>query len=235
MRRKMMNILLFIAVPAILSAQPTPQIMQKLDLVTPPGSAVAGIAHVEDLKIGDRRLVHTFVTTNEDSADLTFDGRTIQFGDGYRIVRETVANTRAVRVERLTASTPDGTLETAVIVLNRESMEAAAIGADRYARLLKGSHDAQIAAQILSELNFRNTHIASGLSVKAPGAITTHGDDCLSALLAVETACMGVVLAASSGNPGAILLAFINLAIQTDKMIENCPTPTYGDGTIGWG
>jgi hypothetical protein len=207
--------------------------MQTLDLVTPPGSSLAGVVHVEDIKIGDRRQIHTVVMTNEGSADLTFDGRTTQFGDGYKVVRETLANTPAVRVERLTASAPDGTTEFAVIVLNRQSAEATAIGAERYALLLKGSHEAVIAAQILPQITFKMAHV-SGSMFKGLNAITTHGDDCLQASLAVEAACVGVILGCASENPALCLLALYALGTQIDKMVESCPTPSY-DNTIGWG
>ena len=233
MRTKIMGVLLFVTLPAILVAQPARQVMQTLDLVTPPGSSVAGVAHVEDIKIGDRRQIHTLVMTNEGSADLTFDGRTTLFGDGYTIVREPLANTRAVRVERLTAAAPDGTTESVVIVLNRQSAEATAIGAERYALLLKGSREAVIAAQILPQLTFKTGR--AGLStVKGLGAITTHGDDCLQASLAVEAACVGVILGCGSENPAVCLLALYALGTQLDKMAESCPPPNY-DNTIGWG
>ena len=231
--KKLVTILLFIALPAAVMAQPAPQTIQTFDLVTPPGSAVSGVAHVEDIKIGDRRQIHTVVTTNEGIAELTFDGRTIELGDGYTIMRETLVNTSAVRVVRLTASVPDGTSESAVIVWNRQSREATGLGAERYAKLLKGSHDAVIAAQILPELTFNSVQ-KTGFVGKGLSSITIHGDDCVKAALAVEAACVAVILGCGSENPAICGMTLYGLGSQLDTMATACPQPVYED-TIGWG
>jgi hypothetical protein len=231
--KKLVSILFWAALPAAALAQPAPQILRTLDFVTPPGSAVSGVAHVEEVKIGDRQQIRTVVTTNDGSAEMTFDGRTIALGDGYTIVKETLANTNAVLVVRLTATAPDGSSESAVILWNRQSAEATSVGADRYARLLSGSHDAVLAARILSQLTF-STAQSSGLHGKGLGSITIHGSDCLAASLAVEAACVGVMLGCASENPAVCLLALYNLANQIDNMTQQCPPPNYTD-TIGWG
>ena len=231
--KKIVSILLWAALPAAALAQSAPQIVRTLDLVTPPGSAVAGVAHVEEVKTGDRQAIHTVVTTNDGSANLTFDGRTLSLGDGYTIVKETLANTHAVLVVRLTASAPDGSSESAVVLWNRQSGEATSIGADRYARLLNGSHDAVMAARILPQLTF-STAQSSGLHGKGLGSITIHGDDCLQAALAVEAACVGVILGCGSDNPAVCLIAIYNLANQMQSMSSRCPDSGYND-TIGWG
>jgi len=230
--RKLISVLLWAVLPTAALAQPAPQILRTLDLVTPPGSPVAGVAHVEEVKIGDRQEIRTAVTTNDGTATLTFDGRTITLGDGYTIVKETLASTHAVLVVRLTANAPDGSSESAVILWNRQSAEATAVGADRYARLLSGSHDAVMAWRVLSQLAF-NTTQSSGLHSKGLGGITTHGDDCLEAALSVEAACVGVTLGCTSENPAACLLALWYLGKQLENMAQQCPPPTYTD-TIGW-
>ncbi len=229
MRTKIVTLLLLIALPAIVVAQPAPETVRTLDLVTPPGAATFGVAHVEDIRIGDRRQIHTVVTTNEGSADLIFDGRTIQFGDGYTVVRETLANTRSVLVARLTASTPEGSTESAIIVLNRQSAEVTSIGAERYALLLKGSHDARIANQVLPLVALPATHRDAGL-----GAKSSYLGDCLIAGLAVEAASVGVIVGCGSGNPAACALALYGLAVALDSFAGSCPSTPYDDGTIGW-
>src|SRR4029077_17524828 len=106
MRVKIMVVLL-ILVPALSFAQSNaapPQLMRFYTLITPPGSPTFGAAYVEDIKIGDRRQIHTMVSPNEGSGEFSFDGRRIVWGDGYTVVRETLANTRGVLVVRLTAS-----------------------------------------------------------------------------------------------------------------------------------
>ncbi len=219
--------------PAVLIAQTDPpQIMESFDLVTPPGSAVAGVVHVEDLRIGNHWQLHTIVTTNDGSADLTFDGRTIRFGDGYTIVRETLANKGGVRVDRLTASAPDGTTASAVILANRASREATAVGIERYVQLLQQSHDARMAGLILPQLTL--SPAAHAASLKGFGVITPHATSCAQAGLDVEMACAGVIIGCGSDNPLVCGGALYYLGEKIGIMMDTCDPPSYDDGTIGW-
>lgn len=222
--------LLLLLLPALAFAQPAPQVVRSVDLLTPPGSATFGVAHVEDVRIGEARQIHTIVTTNEGEAEITFDGRTMRFGDGYTIVRETLANARGVLVLRLTASTPEGLSESAIVVYNRKSAETTSIGIDRYAVLLQGSREARLAQKILPLVASAPSAHSSEL-----GAKISYLGDCLMAGLAVEAASVGVIVGCGSGNPAACTLALYGLAAAWDSFMGTCPATSYDDGTIGWG
>jgi hypothetical protein len=228
MRAKIM-VVLFIIVPAFSFAQSNsakPQVMRSYDLITPPGSPTFGVAHVEDIKIGDRRQIHTIVSTNEGSGEFTFDGRTIETGDGYTVVRETLADTRGVLVTRLTASTPEGSSASAILVANRQTGEVTSIGLDLYTVLLQGSHEVRIINKVLPVIA-PVTHIAAGLAPRV-------GDSCDIATLMFVSATLGLELACASG-PGACSLAISGWVAAANNYASSCPSTPYGDGTIGWG
>ena len=228
MRVKIMVVLL-ILVPSLSFAQSNaapPQVMRFYTLITPPGSPTFGVAYVEDMKIGDRRKIHSIVSTNEGSGEFTFDGRTIELGDGYTAVRETLTDNRGVLVARLTASTPEGFSESAIIVANRQTGEVTSIGLDRYTLVLQGSHDVRIINKVLP-LVAPVTHIAAGLAPRV-------GDSCDIATLMFVTATLGLELACATG-PGACSLAISGWIAAANNYISSCPSTPYGDGTIGWG
>ncbi|HYU26912.1 MAG TPA: hypothetical protein VEO74_17005 [Thermoanaerobaculia bacterium] len=223
-------VVLFIFVPALSFAQRNAarsQVVRSYDLITPPGSPTFGVAHVEDIKIGDRRQIHTIVSTNEGSGEFTFDGRTIEMGDGYTVVRETLADTRGVLVARLTASTPEGSAESAIIVANRKTGEVTSIGVDRYALLLQGSHDVRIINTVLP-LVAPVTHLAAGL---APRVL----DDCTSATVALVASTLGLEYTCATGNVAGCYAAISGWLLIVDRVASSCPSTPYGDGTIGWG
>jgi hypothetical protein len=229
MRAKIM-VALFIIVPALSFAQSNsakPQVMRSYDLITPPGNPTFGVAHVEDIKIGDRRQIHTIVSTNEGSGEFTFDGRTIETGDGYTVVRETLADTPDVLVARLTATTLEGSSEWAIIVANRQTGEVRSVGLDRYALLLQGSHDVRIINKVLP-LVAPVKHIAAGLAPRI-------GDSCDSATLMFVSATLALEMACASPLPGACELAIAGWLGAANNLASNCPSTPYGGGTIGWG
>ncbi len=105
MKRSFVAVLSFV-MPTLLFAQTvpgTPVIVSSYDLVAP-----TGVAHVEELEVNGKRRLHCVVTTNEGKAEVTYDGRTIRFGDGYFITRTTLSNTADALVGRLVATDPEG-------------------------------------------------------------------------------------------------------------------------------
>lgn len=224
MHRKLLAALL-VVLPAVAVAQP--QVVRTVDFITPPGTPVFGVAHVEDLRNGDRRQFHIAVSTAEGSADLTFDGRTLRLGDGTTIVSEVLANTRGAFVLRVTASTEAGSSESAILVQNRQTGETSVVGAERYALLLSGSRDARIAHQILS-LVTSAPRGSGGLSAKV-------GEfDCLIACMNEMTALFGMAYGCSTGNLLGCLGAVSAAITQANAMYNSCGLVSYDDGTIGW-
>jgi len=212
--------------PAVLMAQDdVPQIMQSFDLVTPPGSAVVGVVHVEDIRIGNHRQIHAAVSTIEGSAEFSFDGRTIRMGDGYAVTHETLADTARVSVMRLTASTPDGASAPLTIITNHSTGEISTAGGERYNLMLRGSRDAHLMNQVLP-LVLTQAHSA--------GRLRTMGfNDCARASLAFAGATLGLELACASPVPGACEVAIISWLVALDSLATNCPDAQY-DNTIGW-
>jgi len=223
MRYKFLVVLLLM-IPALAFAQP--QVVRTVDLITPPGSATFGIAHVEELRDGNARGFHAIVSTAEGSGELTFDGRTLLLGDGYTVVRETLANTRGALVQRLTATTPAGASESMIVVQNRQTGESSSVGADRYALLLQDSADARIATQVLP-LVTRAPHATGGLSTK------NLIGDCLNAEMAFSISVLMVEVNCLSGIVPGCAASIAALIGATDGMISNCWLPAYDD-TFGW-
>jgi len=224
---------LALALPTLASAQ----VMRSFDLVTPPGAPTFGVAHIEDVKVGDRRRIHAIVTTNDGSGELTFDGRTIRTSDGYAVVRETLANTPGALVVSLTASAPDGTSESAILVAKRPTGEVSAVGLERYSLLLQGSTDVRIINQVLPAVLEPQSGLHAGAAsigrhAFRPGPLVT--DSCFTAALALASATLAVEVSCVGGNP-ACPLAVSGWLLAVNNYATNCPSGTYDDGTIGWG
>jgi hypothetical protein len=103
------------------------------------------------------------------------------------------------------------------------------IGTERYALLLKGSHDARIANQVLPLVVLPTPHRDAGV-----GAKSSYLGDCLIDGLTVEAACLGVIVGCGSGNPATCAIALFGLTAALDNFAASCPSTPYDDGTIGW-
>jgi len=146
MKRSFVAVLSFV-MPTLLFAQTvpgTPVIVSSYDLVAP-----TGVAHVEELEVNGKRRLHCVVTTNEGKAEVTYDGRTIRFGDGYFITRTTLSNTADALVGRLVATDPEGGSGTTIFGVNRKTGETTFAGVEQYTGTLRRSHDVRIANRVL--------------------------------------------------------------------------------------
>ncbi|HEV2722131.1 MAG TPA: hypothetical protein VG323_19070, partial [Thermoanaerobaculia bacterium] len=169
-----------------------PQIMQSFDLVTPPGSPVIGVVHIEDIKIGTRREIHIAVTTNDSAGELWFDGKTMRFGDGYTIVQEKLANAPGLQVLRLTGTTPNGESESAMIVSNFKTGKASSHGMERFSKLMAKSADVELAGVVLPLV----TAVPGRTSRLAPMG----GAGCVGAVLTLAAVTAGTVGSCMTGN-----------------------------------
>lgn len=68
-----------------------------------------------------------------------FAGEEISFGDGYSLEAETLADTSAEVVKKLTASAPDHRHAIAIVRVDRHSQETSSTGMDRVQALLQES------------------------------------------------------------------------------------------------
>jgi len=219
--------LALLIVPSLALAQSeVPRVVRSLDLVTPPDSAVSGVAHIDDVRIGTRREVRIGVTTLDSSGELTFDGHTMRFADGYALVRETLLQTPALVVVRLTASAPDGSSESAVVMANLESGNATSLGFEAFSRLLANSADARAIARVLPQIKFPTV---------TAGRQRVSTSDCLVAVATFTGATLGTIGACSSGNVFGCGGGLIVIGTTVYKMSTSCPDNGAGDGTIGWG
>lgn len=113
---------------------PPPALLSSYDLIAP-----NGVAHVEELDVGGHRQLHCVVTSNEGSGELTFDGRTIQFGDGYAIELTTLARTPSSFVVRLSAAGQHGPSATAIIARSLRTGETTSAGIEGFSNAMRRS------------------------------------------------------------------------------------------------
>ncbi len=172
----------------------------------------------EWLTVGERRVLHGMATAGNQNADFTFDGRTIQFGDGYRIVRTTFNNDSARLVMMLTAWAPSGAFEAAVIQYDRGQRKAVATSFGPMSALLARSHDARLVSAVFAAESASNTRTVS--------------DACTSAASGFMAATLGAV-AGCATVPKGCLIFLLAEASAYDSVVSSCPYE-YGD-TSGWG
>jgi len=212
-----------------------------------------GIVHVEDLDVAGHRQTHCVVTTNDGTADLRFDGRTIQFGDGYSIVRATLVNTPTAFVTRLTATSPGATTANAILARNLVTGETTSAGFDSFVALLRRSHDVRLAATVLPLVSGQTpSWKPAGATTSTTGTIDYVGSGRLHAgslshhfTVAPMEACLNasftylVCAAAVAATCGAgpedplCLVAVMALGGAAYQLATDCGT--YNDNTIGWG
>lgn len=224
-------VILLLAVP--LMAQGPPVVTHAYDLV---GSA--GIVHVEEMEINGHHQTHFGVSSNGGTADLTFDGRTIQYADGYSIVLTVLANTPNSFVERFVANGPGGTSATAILGKNLRTGEVTSAGLDDVTRFLRRSHDAQIAGVVIRSLTelpatagnevstaSAEAHIGKAVFKPAPS-------DCATSAVLLILSAAGVFTCPEGGLTclgGAVGVITQGYTLAT----SGCGSDV--DNTIGWG
>ncbi len=218
-------LLIVMAAPSF--AEP-PSTTRPYDLI---GSA--GVVHVEEMQIDGHRATHFEVTSNSGIASLTFDGRTIQFADGYSIVLTTLANTPNAFVARYTANGPGATSATAIIGKNLRTGEVTYAGVDEIARFLRRSHDAQIAGAVMRSLgdqpafSARIAGVRSGKTVfkPAPMDCATSGTLLIVSAAGVFTCPEGTI---------TCIGGIVGVITQTYTLATSGCGPDIQD-TTGWG
>jgi hypothetical protein len=222
---------LLIAVPALSFAQKAPY-----DLV---GSA--GVVHIEEMEINGHHQTHFSVMSNSGTADLTFDGRTIRYGDGYSIVLTILANTPNAFVARFTANGPGATSATAILAKNLHTGDVTYAGLEEISGFLRRSHDAQIAGVVMRSLaDLPAASLASGndASISSAGAHSGRlvfkpaPADCATSAVLLILSAAGVFTCPEGGL--TCLGGAVGVITQTYTLATSgCGTDV--DNTIGWG
>lgn len=195
---------------------------QSLDIVTE-----QGVAHFAVEKVGLRKTVHAVVDGNDGSAEFTFDGRTIQFGDGYSIVRQTLTNSPGEMVMKLTATSPEGSSASAVILYNRRIGSASATGFEQFSEVIDRSADARLTRSILAARPASRPRL--------PLSSMTILGDCVKYCVAFASATLTADVTCGTGNLAGCTAALIAVGVAADGMTSSCPSNSLDDGTIGWG
>ncbi|HEV2721401.1 MAG TPA: hypothetical protein VG323_15370, partial [Thermoanaerobaculia bacterium] len=162
-------------------------------------------------------------------------GRSIRFGDGYAIEITTLANTPSSFVVRLVATAPHGPSSTAIVARSLRTGETTHSGAEGLSLAMRRSRHAQIAAQVLFELQKASAEgrkLQVGSLSRPP--FTVRPMDCLTDGIGVITAAVGMLRFCS--NPATALECFgavDGFLVATYSLLRDCPD-TYLDNSIGF-
>ena len=180
-------------------------------------------AHVDVIPSGNVKIVHGLIAAPEGLAEFTFNGKSLVFGDGYRVDHEILTNNAAELVVRITGTTPDGISGTALLRYNRQTGMSSTTGLEGLAALMSGSHDLPITSRAL-----RTMRQGSG-----PSPFSVLGDctDFSLLFIGAETAAYA---ACGTGDPISCAMMLGACAAALDQMMSAC-FYELPDGTIGWG
>lgn len=178
---------------------------------------------------GHRQILRATVTSADgDQAQFTYDGRTIQFGDGYRIINNILESTDNQLILLMTAWTPEGKFEATVIRYNRLTNEAQSTSFLQFGALLRSSHDARLVTEVLG----RRDHL--GRPIAGNGFNVQPQMTCIAATLALVAVEMATVESCMSGNALGCIAGMIGIGLAMGEASNACPPAEY-DNTIGWG
>ena len=225
MRLRMVVLILFLLAPPLAFAQAS------YDLVAP-----NGVVHVEESFVDGHKQLHCAVTSNDGVAELTYDGRSIRFGDGYAIEFTTLARTPASFVVRMVAVAPHGPSSTAIVARSLSSGETTHAGFEAFGAAMRRSRQAQIAGKVLVALqNAPADGRKLELDPLGRPPFVTAPDDCLTDAIAFVMAAAGVyVYCGDAATAFNCLGAIATLAGAAYNMWSDC-TGSYLDNSIGFG
>jgi hypothetical protein len=218
-------LILLMLVPAFAFAQGA------YDLVAP-----NGVVHVDESFVDGHKQLHCVVTSNEGDAELTYDGRSIQFGDGYAIEFTTLARTPASFVVRLVAVAPHGPSSTAIVARSLLTGETTHAGFDAFSVAMRRSRQAQIAGQVLGALP---TVPAEGRKLQLDShsrpPFTVAPTDCLTDVIGMVIAATQVYIQCGAEIPDISCLYAVMAFAGASYAVWNDCTGSYLDNSIGFG
>jgi len=226
MRLKFLLLVLML-VPPLTFAQRT-----SYDVVAP-----NGVVHVEEYDVDGHREMHCAIASDEGIADLTYDGRSIRYGDGYAIQFTTLARTPAVFVLRLVATAPHGPSSTAILARSTSTGETTNAGLDGFTTAMRRSRQAQIAARVLTALPSTPADSRKlQIDPLSRPSFRIAPNDCLGDAYGLIAAAAGILSYCDNpATPTQCIGAVGTFLLMAYNMWRDCPDQQYADGTVGWG
>lgn len=220
-----------VSIPVTARAQHPAEFAAGRDMRAVPSITRPMSVRIEKGVLGGRPVGKVILTSDEGNAECTFDGKTMQFGDGYVVAHDVVTN-RAEFVVRLTAMAPDGNTRVAVARIDRRTGDASTAGMDEIAFLLSTSRHARLIQAALPAIL---DQLSS--STARQDAVVNAGTNCALLVVAFGISVDLVIAACAVPEPvepyacaGAI--AGMDLAFAA-MMGAGCGGGT--SDTIGWG
>lgn len=208
-----------------------------------PGARVAANAHVtgrfDQVAHGGKNMFHGKLASNDRGSEIWFAADEMSFADGYSLRSETLADTPALVVKKLTATAPDHRHAVAVVRLDRNTQDASSTGIDRVLSLLQGSAEFVLFKDALPAImNAVNGSAANTASARKHGASSLYVEDgpfdldiymgifgCFAAILGWIASLLALIAACGIPEPVeplACAIAVIAFVAAGAGLVEGC-------------